>query len=557
MDAPVISPLAGTGLAGAGGLYGNPHFDYLSGLLPRDIKQLFQWCELVFMSMPNIANGIRKLVNYPVTDFSFEGNAAEPRDATRALVEKLRLKSALMEFGHDWYVYGNVFRSVSFPFHRYLVCRRCRTKTAIEDARFKVRGTRFMLTCGCGHTGPADLEDQPYADLSGIRIVRWDPKLVELSQNPITGATVYYYRLPRSFVAGVQRGDPTMLRDSPRAFVDAALQKRTVQFGANFFHGRTPGLSGFASGWGISPLLPTLKTYMYIAVLRRSSEAIGMEQITPQRVLFPQTNGTSDPALLGSMRRWQEEVGAALARWRLDPNYVMTAPFPTGVVNLGSQGRALIPTEEIKDARMEMALALDIPPGIIMGDANIQNSAVGLRILENQLTPTIESLEGFANWLIETINIHLGRHYCRVKLVPFRLADDIMNKQILMSALGSSVSKTTLQEALNLDPDRERERMKREQIDDHDSQKEVEREIQRQEQNLAAQARAGEESDGRMPAYNQQKLMAAAQEQAAQLLGVPYEQRKSLLAQLQNEDYVMWALVSKQLEALRQSGREA
>lgn len=130
-----------------------------------------------------------------------------------------------------------------------------------------------------------------------------------------------------------------------------------------------------------------------------------------------------------------------------------------------------------------------------------------------------------------------------------------MNKQILMSALGSTVSKTTVQEALNLDPDRERERMKREQLDDHDSQKDVEREIQRREQNLAAQARAEEEGGGRIPAYNQQKLMAAAQEQAAQLLGVPYEERKSLLAQLQNEDYVMWALVSKQLEALR--GREA
>lgn len=407
MDAPIISPVSGAGQAGR--LYGNPHSDYLSGMLPRDIKQLFAWCELVYLSMPHIANGIRKLVNYPVTDFSYEHDAAEPREATRALAEKLRLKSVLMEFGHDWYVYGNVFRSLSFPFHRYLVCRRCRAKTAIENARFKVRGMRFMLTCECGHTGPAEMEDVPYADLAGIRVVRWDPKQVELIQNPITGATVYYYKLPRSFTAGVQRGDLTMLRDSPRAFVDAALQKRNVRFGANFFHAKTPGLSGFASGWGLSPLLPTLKTYMYIAVLRRSSEAIGMEQITPQRVLFPQTGGTSDPALLGSMRRWQEEVNAALLRWRLDPNYVMTAPFPTGVVNLGSQGRALIPTEEIKDARNEMALALDIPPGIIMGDTTIQNSSVGLRILENQLTPTTEALEEFANWLIETVNIHLDR----------------------------------------------------------------------------------------------------------------------------------------------------
>ena len=74
MNGHVISPIAGTSMVRGAtrNLYMNPHFDYLSEMLPRDIKELFSWCEVVFQSMPSIATGIRKLVSYPVTGFSVE-----------------------------------------------------------------------------------------------------------------------------------------------------------------------------------------------------------------------------------------------------------------------------------------------------------------------------------------------------------------------------------------------------------------------------------------------------------------------------------------------------
>ena len=281
-----------------------------------------------------------------------------------------------------------------------------------------------------------------------------------------------------------------------------------------------------------------------------------MEHITPQRIVYPHAPGSSDPCLMSSMERWRKEITAAFERWRMDPNYIMMAPYPTGLVNIGSQGRQLIPTEEIKDARMEMALALDIPPGLIMGDTNIQNSAVSLRILENQLTPYVAQLTEFANWLIHQVNAHMNREYCDVELVPFKLADDLLNTQMLMQGMGQTVSRTTLQEIFNLDPDRERERMVQDQLSDSRTQTEVERKIQQEQENAAALAMEAEQSmaSGQPSPYNQQKMIAMAQEQAMQLLQVPYEERKSMLMQLQKEDYVMWALVSKQLEQLHRDG---
>ena len=125
-------------------------------------------------------------------------------------------------------------------------------------------------------------------------------------------------------------------------------------------------------------------------------------------------------------------------------------------------------------------------------------------------------------------------------------------QQILMQSAGTLVSKSTLLEALNIDPDKERKRLVREQISDHDMQKEVEAEIRKREENAAAQAQAQEQAatTGEPTPYNQQKMIAMAQQTAMELMQYPYEQRKSMMNELQNEDYVMWALVSKQLEML-------
>jgi len=557
MNIPVISPISGQASyinSRYSRLYNNPHFDYLSEMLPRNIKELFKWCEVVYQSMPVIANGVRKLINYPVTDFVCNSESEVVRNKTRDLMLSIKMKSILLNFGNDYYVYGNVFRSVYVPFKRMLVCSFCGAEIAIDDAAYKVEKQQIRLTCPeCRKYGKAEIHDISTNNISDIRIVCWDPKQIELSQNPITGQTDYYYKLKKDFVQKILMGDRTTLRSTPKIFIEAALASKDVKMGSNFYHARNSSLSGYSSGWGIPPLMATLKNYMYIAVLRRAAESIGMEHITPQRILFPQSSGSSDPCIMSSVDRWQREITGALERWRMDPNYVMTAPYPTGVTNIGSQGRQLIPTEEIKDARMEMALALDIPPGLIMGDTNIQNSAVGLRILENQMTPYVEQLEDFANWVIESINLHLDKDYSEISLVPFRLADDLMTKQILMQSVGNLVSKSTLQEALNLDPDKERERLMQEQLSEHDMQQEIEQELKERAATAQAQTQmeVEEQETGRPSQYNQQKMIAQAQEQAMQLLQVPYEERKSILAQLQNEDYVMWALVSKQLEFMR------
>lgn len=556
-ETPIISPVIGRTVYPNNKysrLYGNPHFDYLSEMLPKNIKDLFRWCELVYNSMPTVSNAIRKLVHYPITDFSFEDQPEKMRDKTKKLLDDLHMKSILMDFNLDFYIYGNVFRTVYMPFKRFIQCTKCNEQTAIERSKFRVRRGAIEIKCkNCGWS-PAALHDEDLKDPTKIVVVRWDPKNVDLVQNPITGTTEYFYKMPESLTKRIKAGDPTLFRDTPQIFIEGALKGKNIKFGSNFYHAKASSLAGYQSGWGISQLMSTLRVYMYIAVLRRASEAIGMEHITPQRILFPQSSGTSDPAVGTSLKRWREEVNKSLERWRFDPNYVMTAPYPTGLVNIGSQGRQLSPIEEIKDARVEMTMALDIPPALLTCDASIQASAIGLRILENQLTPHVREMERFMAWVIDCINASTDMEYIYPTMVPFRLADDLMNKQMLMQlATNGTVSRTTILESLNLDPAKEQKLIKGDTVSDQVMQREIQEEVNKQLNSLSNQVKSqAEEAETGMPSqYNQQKMIAQAQQIANQMLSVPYEQRKSQLAQLQNEDYVMWALVSKQLEQLR------
>ena len=540
-------------------MYNNQFFDYMSEQLPKNHAEMMKWCEVVYANTPVVTNAIKKLINYPLTSFIYKSDATKIKEDTKKFLEDdLDMMSHLIDVGLDYYIYGNTFRSVYFPFTRFLKCSSCSTEVNIQQAQYRMRKGKFILKCGeCNTERIATTIDRDREDASKISLIRWDPKQIELFANPITAEVNHYYTLPAEVRQGIVKGDRTIISSLPQIFLDAFATSKAIQFTSNFYHLKTGSLAGYSSAWGISPLVPCLKLYMYTGILRKSVEAIGLEHITPQRILFPQ-GATNDPTIMSSMSQWKEQVQKAIQRWRTDPNYVMLAPFPTGVTNLGSQGRQLMPNAELRAAEEDMIRALDIPVEFVYGTSNLNNSGVALRILENQLRPYVSQITKYVNWVIDTVNTKYKKDYCHIELAPFTLSDDLMNKQLLMQAVGNGVSKTTMLEALDLDPQEEATKATNEIIDDMKQQKILQKTQQDLEQDISNKVYEDQaaEMNGSIPQYDQQQLIAVAQQQAQQLMSVPYEERKSLLAQLQNEDYVMWALVTKQLDYFHQQAKK-
>lgn len=538
-------------------LYNNQFFDYLSEQLPRNHSEMFKWCEMVYANSPVLVNGIGKLINYPITDFIYESDSPEIKKATKKLLEDdLDMQTHLLNLGMDYYIYGNTFRSIYFPFTRMLQCKVCGTEVNVETANYSVKKGDFVLSCpSCNKTAIAGIVDRDVQSFKDIKLVTWDPKNIELNSNPIINKCRYYYRMPPSLRKGIASGDKNVVGYVPKVFFESFKKNKAIEFTNNFNHIRSNVISGFSTGWGISPLVPCLKLYLYISILRKSVESIGLEHITPQRILYPQGT-SSDPTMMTAMGDWKAQVQKALTQWRLDPNYVMLAPYPTGVTNIGSQGRGLLPTAEIKAAEEDMLRALDIPIEFVYGTSNINNSSTSLRILENQLRPYVSQLTRYVNWVIDTINAKYDKSFCHIKFSPFTLSDDIAQKQLLMQAVGNGVSKSTLQEAFNLSTDEENDKIVRDAIEDMKVQKRIQDEQRKIEEGIANRAQQEQQASetGTVPQYDQQKLMASAQNLVSQLIAIPYEERRSHLAQLKGEDYVMYSMVRTLLESANAKG---
>lgn len=545
-------------------LYANPLFDYLGEYLPTDIKKLFAWAEHVYFNTPVIANAIKKYINYPVTDIVYESPASDVRDRTKYLLENiLNIKSHLIEVGTDYLIYGNAFRSISFPTVKFVKCKN--TKCELHEhginantANIRTRGSKLQFFCpSCKSWVYGEFNEMSIMDINKISIIRWNPHTIDIKYNDISGDIFHYYNIPSGLQQSIKTGDRDILLTTPKLFLDAVQSNNVVKFGSNFIHIKAPSIAGMFSGWGISPLAHTLKMYLYMAILRKSNEAIALDQITPKNILYPQGT-TSDPAMASSMADWRKNITSALDRWKTDPNFIMTAPYPTGVVNIGSQGKGLLVNEHILDAEQNMVRALDIPTELIYGTTNINNSGVTLRLLENQLIPYTSQLVRYVNWLIDTINNFFNTDYCHINFSPFRLSDDVFKQQLLTSLVGNVISKSSYQAALGLDTDRERERIIQESVDDTLMQREIEKQVNAITNTIAQQAQQEAEAQQQqlsMPQYNQQALIAQADELALQIAQTPEEARDQEWAKLQQSDYIMYALVKARTEQLRTSMR--
>ena len=533
-------------------LYNNSQFDYLSESLPKDIKDMFAWCELVYMNSPNVAHAIRKYVNYPVTEFIPESESPKIREKTLEMLSSIGMHEHLLNLGLDYMIYGNAFRNVYFPFLRLFKCSICGAETSASTVnQMKWKAKKLNGVCpACKRNTNFSIKDEEISDVSKIVIVNWDPKCVTLLKNPISNNCMYYYSPPSHIRTSVLSCEPIILNSLPEVFIHAAVEGKKIEFGGNFFHFKAPTLSGFGSGWGIPFLAQTFKLYLYTSILRKATESIGLEHITPKNILYPE-RVTNDPTQMTSMSQWRSEMKKALQAWRRDPNFVMLAPYPTGVANIGSQGKNLMPTQELRYAEETMIRALDIPQELVFNSGSTQISPVSLRILENQLSPFTKQLTTFVNWIIDMLNAKYETNYCHVKFSKFTLSDDIMQKQLLLSAAtsGGGVSKRTILESLDLDPDKERDKLVQDELDLYRVKKQVTEEQRLIDSDLASQVKdeMSSSATGTLPQYNQQQLIQTADDYAQQLFGVPYEERKSYLSNLQNEDYVMWALVSKRL----------
>lgn len=543
----------------------NPLFDFLTVFVPRKLKTLFKYCEYLYYNSPQVFAALNKFAIYPVTDIVYHTENPSLKGKYRKVFENtVKLKNILIKTGIDRHVYGNSFTSLYFPFRRFLKCTKCGHTENIKHVKsfkFRIRKKKpiFSMRCSaCGEVGRADVQDKKLRYAAGINVIRWDPKYIEIEENPITGESEYYYQVPENIQQKIRKGDRHLLATMPIAFIECIAQRRLFKFGRDrIYHMKADAPAGIDNRWGFPGLTATLKQFFYVAVLRKANEAIAQEHVVPFRVLHPQqSTAQADPTITISLSNWVNETKLNLKAWRKDPLHLMFSPIPLGVTQLGGQGRALMVTGEITEAENGIIASMGIPREFLYGGLSATGSGVTLRMLENQLLNYTSELVDEAQWIADQVATYMGWTKIKLSLEPFKLVDDVQQKMMLMNANqatgGVLFSNSSMAQMFGRNLEKEREQRLQDSLSEQRFQMELQTRLEELQSNLAEQAKSQAAMGGAAPHYDQQQMLAQAQELAMQLQQMPQHLKQSQLHQLQTEDIVMFALVSYVMQQLEQ-----
>jgi len=544
----------------------NPLFDFLTVFVPRKLKTLFKYCEYLYYNSPQVFAALNKFAIYPVTDLNYHTENPTLKGKYRKLLEEtLKIKNILIKTGIDRHVYGNSFVSLYFPFRRFLKCPKCgnlENIRFIKSFKFRIRKKHavFQMTCSnCKAHVQAEVVDKKLRYAAGINVIRWDPKQIEIEKNPITGDADYYYQVPDGIQQKIRKGDRHLLETMPLPFIECIAAQRIFKFGKKrIYHMKSDAPAGIDNRWGFPGLTSTLKQFFYVAVLRKANEAIALEHVVPFRVLHPQqSTASADLTIAISLSNWANETKLNLKAWRKDPLHLMFSPIPLGVTQLGGQGRALMVTGEITEAENGIIASMGIPREFLYGGLSATGSGVTLRMLENQLLNYTSELVDEAQWISDQVATYMGWTKVKLSLEPFKLVDDVQQKMMLMQANqganGVLFSNTSMAQMFGRNLEKERSQRMQESLDEQRFQMELQSKMEELSSNLSEQAKSQASQGGPGPQYDQQQMLAEAQNIATQLSQAPPNIKQSQMHQLQTEDVVMYALVAFVMKQLDQS----
>jgi hypothetical protein len=391
---------------------------------------------------------VKKLAAYPITEIIIEDNTIEGFDKHKKrwedfLFRVLHVDQQQLKIGLNYNTYGNGIVSLFLPFHKHLECTTCNHSQRIKRLKYGKDWTfkdfKYILTCPrCGTEGVAQVKDVSYRSYRDIKLIHWTPSEIDIDFNPITQESEYAYNIPEKIKTQVLRKNRRYLETMPAFVIQAIKEQRPVILNPNnIFHFKspTPSLNANDEGWGYPPILPALKDAFYLQTMKKAQEQILVEHLVPLDILFPaSSDAAANPFMMVNLSDWKSRVEIEIAKWRTDPNRKPIMPVPVGHQRIGGNGRALMLTQEIKAWSEHMIAGMNVPQEFVFGGLSWSGSSVSLRMLENQFLNYRSMHQNFLqHWLIPRVAQFMGWSEIKVHMREFKMADDMQQKQLLMS----------------------------------------------------------------------------------------------------------------------------
>jgi hypothetical protein len=587
----------------------DPFFDYASTQMPRNLYDVMRWCEYYWITNGLYRTACQRIVRYFLTKIELEDEDAgddERRKYDEFLEKQMKIVDILANIGDDFMCYGNSYTSIHIPFRRYLRCPKCKNEYSLKWVSYKFQDWEFHANCPkCSYQGKFERVDRRSVEQDRIKVIRWSPHEIRLLYHPISHDTTYYWIPPADFKREIRRGNPFYIETTPWEIIEAVKKNEWFKFNPGvIYHVKEDTVAGIRNnGWGIPRIMANFKQAWYVQVLKRYNEAIGLDYIIPFRVITPgkgSGSGEVDPLLHTNLGQFLGRVMGMIQKHRRDPAQWNALPFPIDYQALGAEGKDLAPSELIVAGIDELLNSMGFPAELFKGSIEVQAAPMALRLFERTWTHLVSALNGWINWFFEQVTAVLNWEEISGRLQPVTLAEDMERKQILLQLASSQqVSKQTAYAPFGVDWPEEVRRMFEEEKYYQDQSKRFQKEqseAQTMEETFetaeAQQQMQGAGMPGAMPGVmpgaeqgaaqgampaqggapmqagamptgapggagtTPDDMMAQAEQIAMQMLGMPYEARKSELLNLKKSDETLHALVIQKMKDIRQKGQQ-
>jgi hypothetical protein len=413
-------------------LYDDPFLDMASLKLPKTFKKLLELCHIFAVTHPQISPIVWRLAEYPITGLVFTGDAEAIKQKKELYEEKLKMMEKVVEFGIDYFGYGNCFITISFPFLRFYKCQTCKEMHESSSLKYVYRGGLFEGKCrNCKSEKKFDPIDKYIKSPDKINIFRLEPMQMHLKYNPVTGAYFYEYDIPSGLKKLVNSGDRDIIDTTPVGYLRCIRMKRRMKL-TRVFHFKRPTISGRDMEWGFPLIMPALRDAYLNQIYKKADEQIALEHSVPLRFIYPQPS-SADPLRTISMSTFRKFIERNVKYWRRDKNAIVTSPIPVAHTMLGGDANSYSTINQRVKVVDEIIGAMMVTKGFVMGGEAWSSASVSQRILENTFISYLRRLDACLQWIDEEVSAYLQLPPCKVKMKPFKKVDDVQQLQLLVN----------------------------------------------------------------------------------------------------------------------------
>lgn len=425
--------------------FASPFNSVGSTYLPSSNKNALRWYRYYYMTNPIINPIVTNLAEYPITPLEIEEDDDDKKNEWLNILDNtINLRSFLIKMGLDYFTYGICISYIHFPFVKYLICNYCKFKEPAQDADYQWRNMNFRLKCKKCQltTDAAEQLDSPIQDWNGIKLMRYNPELIDIEYNEITGAKDYFLTLPNHFKNDIRVGKKHIVESIPEEFLTAVKNEKRLKLrNGTIYAFERPTISNVDRGWGASLMSPVLSMAYQLQILLKAQEAIMNDYILPLRIIYPQAaEAAASPVAQMSLARFSALMTRELEKHRMDPNHKIISAIPVGSELVGAEGKSLTLYQELETQANIICNGMNVPLELWKGGLSWSGSNVSLKFLENKfLMYRKHMLQICRDFIVKKICEFMKTTAPKINFAEFRMADDLQSSALQFQLFQSQV----------------------------------------------------------------------------------------------------------------------